>query len=386
MSTSSTSRYALLAAVALLFLTAPLGPADAATPTPSTVTESPSPPLTTTTSTATPTASDTPTIQTSPTVTDTSITCDSGTAEPGPPTTAAPGIPTPAGSPAPAATSANSCAAAIEKSFPGAGADSSDDASTNLAKEVPEPHVTTRTLLYEKAPLPEFGEKPWLLPGTDDAVGLNVTKQGQLGGGRDVGPGLREYAGGDPAARTVLQQLPGQSVRIYKVIERRTAAPGAPTELSFRFQRACGRTCSEAWRLSDKYYYLGSRGITLIDPSTTSDIITEGTPRGFLTAPAARDANGSPVSLTWEIRNGDTVEMKVDDGLAGVRYPVVVDPQWFIGRWLAKGSLLLAAPEVAVPLAVIGCVSGGAVDWQMTVGRVWYERVWRAALACLVAL
>jgi hypothetical protein len=241
-------------------------------------------------------------------------------------------------------------------------------------------------LLHEKAPLPESGEKPWLLPGTDDAVGLDVTKQGQLGAGQVVGPGLREYAGGDPAARTVLQQLPGQSVRIYKVIERHTSAAGAPTELSFQFRRSCGRTCSTAWLLSDKYYYLGSRGITLIDPSTTSDIIADGTPRGFLTAPAAHDANGRAVPLNWEIRNGDTVEMKVDDGQAGVRYPVVVDPQWFLGRWLVAGALLLEAPWVAAPLAAIKCGNGVAEDWETIVGQVWYQRVWRAALACLVAL
>ncbi|WP_156994214.1 hypothetical protein [Pseudonocardia acaciae] len=370
------SRCALLAAVLLFLLTAPFAPAKAATPTPPPPTATATPTATTapkTSPSATPTVTPTtaPKSPTSPTVAESSIAC---------------------GSPAPAATSASPCAAkeesvnAIEKSFPRAGADSSDDASTKLAKEVPQAHTTTRTLLHEKAPLPESGQRPWLLPGTDDAVGLDVTRQGQLGGGRAVGPGLREYTGGDQAARTVLQQLPGQSVRIYKVIDRHTAAPGAPTELSFRFQRACGRTCSQAWLLSDRYHYLGSRGITLIDPSRTSDIIAEGTPRGFLTAPAARDANGGPVSLTWEIRNGDTVEMRVDDGLAGVRYPVVVDPQWFIGRWLAKGSLLLAAPEVAVPLAAIGCGYGIAVDWQTTVGQVWYERVWRAALACLVAL
>jgi hypothetical protein len=239
--------------------------------------------------------------------------------------------------------------------------------------------------LYEKAPLPDSGEKPLALPGTDDAVGLHVTKQQQLGKGRAVGPGLREYTGGEPGARTVLQQLPGQSLRIYKVIEQHMAAPGAPTELGFRFQRDCGRTCSSTWQLSDKYYYLGSRGITLIDPSTPSEIISDGTPRGFLTAPAAHDANGNLVPSSWEIRNGDTVEIKVADG-PGVVYPVVVDPQWFINRWLVRGALLLEAPQVTLPLAVIGCTFGVTEDWQRTVGQLWYQRVWQAALACLVAL
>ena len=384
MSTSSRSRYALLAAVVLLVLTGPFGPADAATPTPSAATESPtsesptsespSPPLTTTTATVSSGASNSPEIQTSPTVTDTPMACASGTADPGPPTTAPPGIPAPAG---------NSCAAvnAIEESFPGAVAASSDDASTRLVETVPESHVTTRELLREPAPpLPESGEKPLLLPGTDAAVGLNVTKEGQLGERQTVAPGLHEYTGGDPAARTVLQQLPGQSLRIYKVIERHTAAPGAPTELSFQFQ------LSKGWRLSRDYYYVGSPGITLIDPSTPSNIIPDGTPRGFLTAPAAHDADKDLVTSSWEIRNGDTVEMKVYDDGPGVRYPVVVDPQWFINRWLVWGALVLEAPQVAVPLAVIGCSVGVAENWETTVGQVWYQRVWLASLACLVAL
>lgn len=123
----------------------------------------------------------------------------------------------------------------------------------------------------------------------------------------------------------------------------------------------------------------------LIDPNTASNVVTEGTPRGFLTAPVARDANRRPVYVSWSIKD-DTVEVKVYDGVAGVKYPVVVDPQWFVGRWLTRGALLAGSPQVELALTVVGCAARSTVEWPDTVGQPWYTRVWRAALACLVAL
>lgn len=303
----------------------------------------------------------------------------------------------------------------IGQSFPGAAADSSEDATVNLVKEVPAAHPTTRALLQEKTPLPEsmggfFGEKPWTLPDTDATVKLDVTREGKIKKGHAAGAGLREYDGGEPGTRTVFQQLPGQSMRIYKIIERHETDAGAPTELRLRFERGCSggwfsstpkkcskeqhctrfarwihRPCTHEWVLSNTYSYLGTKGITLIDPNTPSDVISDGTPRGFLTAPVARDASQRPVFVTWGI-NDDTVEVKVYDGAAGVKYPVVVDPQWFIGRWLTRGALVAGNPNVAVALMAIGCAARGAVEWPETLGQPWYRRVWQAALACLVAL
>jgi len=301
----------------------------------------------------------------------------------------------------------------IGRAFPGAAADSSESATAELAEQVPATNSRTRELLQEKTPLPEsmggfWGEKPWTLPETDGTVKLDVTREGNLKKSSAAGPGLREYEGGEPGTRTVFQQLPGQSVRIYKVIEQHEADAGAPTELSFQFQLGCSgggwfsstpkkcseeqctgffhRRCTKPWVLSDKYSYIGHQGITLIDPNTASDVTGDGTPRGFLTSPVARDANRQPIPLEWKI-NGGTVEIKVkDSSVAGVKYPVIVDPQWFTGRWLAKGALVAGQPEVGLALMAIGCVAGGALEWPDTLGQPWYRRVWRTALACLASI
>lgn len=300
----------------------------------------------------------------------------------------------------------------IVQAFPGAAADSSDGATAELEKQVPPDHSRTRDLLQEKTTLPEsmggiFSEKPWPLPETDSTVKLDVTRDGKITKSRPAGPGLREYDGGEPGTRTVFQQLPGQGVRFYKIIEQHKADANAPTELSFHFEKSCSgggifsstpkkcakeqctgwihKHCTKPWVLSDKYSYIGAKGITLIDPNTASDVTGDGAPRGFLTAPVARDASRKPVFLTWGI-NGDTIEVKIYDGAAEVKHPVIVDPQWFVGRWLAKGALVAGQPEVGVALMAIGCAAGVALEWPETEGQLWYRRIWPLALACLTSL
>ena len=307
----------------------------------------------------------------------------------------------------------STAAGAIEQTFPGAAEDSRENATQELVNEVPESHTQTRQLLGEKVELPAslggfFGEDPWTLPDTDETVKLDVTREGNLKSSELVGTGLREYAGGEPDTRTVFQQLPGRSVRIYKIIDRHAGDPAVPTELAFTFERGCsggflgfGGTkcsdeqcpsffsrdgCTKAWSLSPDYSYLGSRGIALIDPNVSSDVIDEGVPRGFLTAPAARDAEGKPVFIEWGVADDDMVYMRVYDGVGGIKYPVVVDPQYFVGRWLVKGALIAARVPGAYPLELIGCGARIVVDWPSTVGGIWYRRVWHAALACMVEL
>ena len=210
-------------------------------------------------------------------------------------------------------------AKAIEKSFPGAVEESGDRAKADLLNEVPVEHTRTRQYLEEPpTELPEsmdgiFGEKRWVVPETDDLVALDVSKDSSLGSRHEVGigQGIWQYDGGEPGVSTTLQQLPGKNVRIFKVIEDRTAAaPDAPTELSFHFERDCsgffnrkcaaedcglpfsGQNCIQGWRLA-KYSYLGTEGVLLIDPNTPSEVVEAGTPKAFLTAPVAFDKNQS---------------------------------------------------------------------------------------------
>jgi hypothetical protein len=183
-----------------------------------------------------------------------------------------------------------------------------------------------------------------------------------------------------------LQQLPGRTIRIYKVIDRHEAAPGAPTEFRFTFNKDCTeKKCASDWRLSDKYSYLGHNGVTLIDPNEQSDVIAEGKPVGFFTEPVARDANRAPVYVDWRL-DGDTVHIKVHDYTDGIKYPVVVDPHWFVGAWLVKNVLLPGARNADIVLVSIGCGARGVLDWTETVGQPWYRRVWHASLKCLEIL
>ena len=208
----------------------------------------------------------------------------------------------------------------VNESFPGAPADSADIATEDLAKAVPESHVRTRQLVQQKSDLPvSIGEETWKLPETDEAVSLDLTQEGNLETSREVGPGFREYDGGEKGTRTILQQLPGRTIRIYKVIDRHETGPGAPTEFRFTFNKDCTeKKCATDWRLSDKYSYLGHNGVTLIDPNEQSDVIAEGKPVGFFTEPVARDTNSAPVYVDWRL-DGDTVHIGVHDYTDGIR-------------------------------------------------------------------
>jgi hypothetical protein len=304
----------------------------------------------------------------------------------------------------------------ISNAFPGAADDSREDASASLVRRVPASRPRTRELLQEKSVLPEslkkgwFGPEGWVLPESQGTVRLKVSKDRAVTKGHAAGPGLREYEGGEPGTRTILQQLPGKTVRIYKVIDEHQGDRGRPTELQFHFERGCkgggwfssaqvcsteyctgghwwsddDEKCYEDWLLSDAYSYLGHRGILLINPNEPSDVIAEGRPVGFLTEPVARDAKRRPVPVDWRV-TGDTVELRVQDP-PGTAYPVVVDPQWFVGRWLARGALVAAGPNAQLALLAIGCAAGSLLTWPETVGQPWYQRVWITALGCLQAL
>ena len=100
---------------------------------------------------------------------------------------------------------------------------------------------------------------------------------------------------GNGTSRTVLQQLPGENIRIYKVIERHPGGPGEPTVLRFRFHTSV--------TVSDEYTYIGHPGVTLIDPNGPGELQGHrGSPIGFLTEPVALDANSQPVTVTWTLR------------------------------------------------------------------------------------
>jgi hypothetical protein len=305
----------------------------------------------------------------------------------------------------------------INKSFPGADADSREDVTADLIQKIPENRPKTRELLQEKSVLPKslkrgwFGPEGWTLPETQGTVRLDVTKDGAIKKSREAGLGLRTYEGGERGTRTIFQQLPGKTVRIYKVIEEHQGESGTPTELQFRFEKGCkggglfsseeercstshctgghwwskkNEKCTAEWRLLDKYSYLGHKGILLVDPNEPTDVIPEGKPIGFLTEPVARDANRKPVSIDLSV-TGDTVDIRVQDP-AEAEYPVVVDPQWFVGRWLARGALAVSGPNAQLALIAIGCAATGILTWPETVGQPWYRRVWVSALTCLQTL
>jgi len=281
---------------------------------------------------------------------------------------------------------------------------------------VPESHKEARELLQQTSDLPDslgsfWGEKPWTLPETGGAVTVDITKDSKAKKGKDVGPGFRQFEGGEAGTRTVLQQLPGKNIRLYKLIDQHDAAAGSPTEFSFQFNRGCagghwwsnkdercatekcvrkhwwttdGQTCTKEWLLDDSYSYLGHKGIALINPNESSSAIPAGTPVGFLTEPVARDANRRPVPVKWNLADS-TMHIKVYD-TAGVRYPVVVDPHWFVGRWLVRGALVRGAPSVGTVLVALGCATRITLAWPETVGQPWYRRVWQVAIKCLEGL
>ncbi len=299
----------------------------------------------------------------------------------------------------------------VATAFPGAEADSSKDAAADLANEVPPDHPQARELLHQTSGLPKSLKKGWELPDTSGTVKLSVTKKGKVTKGSEAGPGFKEYNGGEKGTQTVLQQLPGRNVRIYKIIEKHVAPAEAPTELRLEFDMGCTggglfstqekrcstkfctgggffstkkKTCSEAWYLDDGYKYLGTRGVALINPNEHPDGFAEGKPMGFLTEPVARDADRKPVSIDWRLK-GNAIDITVYDNVPGIKYPVVVDPQWFVGQWLAKGALLRSNPETAGVIMTLQCGVGAALDWPDTVGQPWYRRVWHAVLSCLAA-
>jgi hypothetical protein len=310
----------------------------------------------------------------------------------------------------------------IATAFPGAEADSTDQATQELLAKVPANHSETRELVTRRSVLPEslkkgwFGPEGWVLPETRGTVRLDVTKDGSINESRDVGPGIREYEEAD-GVQTLFQALPGKTVRIYKLIGEHREEPGAPTKLQFSFEKGCqgggwfsseakrcateyctgwffakDRKCMKEWELSDGYSYLGHPGIALINPNERSEATPDGKIMGFLTAPVARDANRKPVPVEWKIV-GDSVDIEVYDGVPGIKHPVVVDPHWFVGRWLIKGAVraakigaAFAAPEVAAALIAIGCGTRIILNYPDTVGQPWYRRVWHAALKCLEGL
>jgi hypothetical protein len=92
------------------------------------------------------------------------------------------------------------------------------------------------------------------------------------------------------------------------------------------------------------------------------------------------------VYVHWDIVDDSILTMRVYDGVAGIKHPVVVDPQYFGGRWLVRGALKAANVAGFGPLALLGCSARIYVDWPSSAGSVWYRRVWHAALACLVTL
>jgi hypothetical protein len=172
-----------------------------------------------------------------------------------------------------------------------------------------------------------------------------------------------------------MQQLPGKNVRLYKVITEHAGPANKPTVLRLRFSMG---ECSGAWIfkqcapndwiLNDRYAYLGTRGVALMSPDDSPD----GNPVGFLSAPVVHDANGHPVYTAWRL-DGRTVVITVYD--QGRAHPVVVDPHWFVGKWLLAVE----------PLRVGGCVARIILDWYDTAGQAWYRRVWHAALECLAS-
>jgi hypothetical protein len=228
--------------------------------------------------------------------------------------------------PAPNKSASNSPAADIEVPFPGAKDDSDNDATSRLMQSAGVERVATRAKLDQRAQLPEstigsfgglFGEKLWTLPETADTVHLDLTREGSLESYKEVSPGVRRYDGGEAGARTLLQQLPGNNVRIYKVIEHPTTDPAEPTEFTFRFELGCNDNrqcskgssfcffgpCQEAWTLSREFTYAGSEGVLLMDPNEKSDITGQGAPRGFVTAPTVRDQNGRAVYHHWDVQD-----------------------------------------------------------------------------------
>jgi hypothetical protein len=299
----------------------------------------------------------------------------------------------------------------VATAFPGAEADSGKDAAADLVSQVPQDRPQARELLQQTSGLPRSLKKGWELPDTSGTVKLSVTRKGKVTKGHDAGPGFREYDGGEKGTRTVLQQLPGKNVRVYKIVEKHEAVAGAPTELRLGFDKGCKggglfssqekrcstrfctgggffsskkKTCSKAWYLDDGYKYLGTRGVALINPNEHPDGFSEGRPMGFLTEPVARDANRKPISIDWGLNN-NAIDITVHDNGPGIQYPVVVDPQWFVGRWLVKGALLRSNPEAAGVIMTLQCTVGAALDWPDTLGQPWYRRVWHAALSCLAA-
>jgi hypothetical protein len=280
----------------------------------------------------------------------------------------------------------------IVGSFPRAEEDSGEHAVDTLRDAIPKKDGEARDLVGEKTRLPRSLVDGWLVPGADRTTRLYVAPKDAITKSQPAGPGFRLYEAGEPGMRTVFQQLPGRGVRFYKVMDRHLGPPGRPTVLSLPLKRGCTgwaffRTCAGKWQVDDRHTFLGTEGVLLRKE--------DGTPVGFLTAPAARDAHGRPVRTRWRLVRGtapdtDTVQITVDDLRSGA-YPIVVDPQWVYGRWLRPAALALrgagrsSTGPVQVALKVGACAVSIYLDWPQTAGQPWYRRVWREALVCLAA-
>jgi hypothetical protein len=254
----------------------------------------------------------------------------------------------------------------------------------------------TRDQLEQRASLPRSLDRGLLdVPGTGERVRLDVTVDGRSRQGRNSGPGLRDYGSrGERGVQTVLQQLPGENIRVYKVITGHRGEPGAPTVLRFRFRTSV--------TVSDEYTYIGHPGVVLIDPNGPAGQLEghRGSPIGFLTEPVALDANSQPVTVTWTLRSR-TLELRVEDR-PDMAYPVVVDPTFYPRTWMAQarnGAPLLAfvgragqgghesaravaASEVAAAMTATGCAPGTPLTWIDATGD-FYRRVWARVLPCL---
>jgi hypothetical protein len=110
--------------------------------------------------------------------------------------------------------------------------------------------------------------------------------------------------------------------------------------------------CRDEWVVSADYSYVEHLGITLIDPTGTSDLLDghKGKYVGFLAEPVALDANSQPINVTWSLYSG-TVKMEVEDR-PGIQHPVVVvEPTFYASPWMA---------EAETGVSLLKCVGAGA--------------------------
>jgi hypothetical protein len=295
--------------------------------------------------------------------------------------------------PSPSVPGATSAVEDIATAFRVVTDDSTEQAQEEIVSSVPPTQTQTRDRLERRAALPRTLNKGVVsISGTGARVGLDVTVDGRNRPGRNSGSGLRDYGSkGERGVQTVLQQLPGGNLRIFKVISMHRGEPGEPTRLRFRFRTAV--------EVSDEYTYIGHPGVTLIDPDVTSDLLEghRGRPIGFLSEPVALDVNSQPVKVTWTLR-GRTLNIQVEDR-PDIAYPVVVDPTFyprtwmvaarngvsllkFVGHGVHKSAQSIVGPEVAVAMMIVGCAPRVPLTWMDTTGG-FFRKVWAVVLTCL---